>query len=366
MISSETKEPAPAATAESPAQASTHGLFPRVRFGATWFSLLWMVPIAVAVLLLVVGAAIFLRGLPAVQDLITTHPGIMRIGPPQGFPWWLRWQHFINLLFLIPIIRSGLQIWAGRPRLYWRRSSTPGRDWLRIQKPMPAERPWSARDDAVALPGWVGLPGRRLSTALARSWHLGVDMLWLVNGVVFYVVLFSTGQWTRLVPTSLDVFPNALSALIQYLSLDFPAHNSWVAYNGLQMLAYFVTVFIAAPLAVVTGLMQAPGIAHRLRTTKSAFLNVEVVRSVHMIVLGWFLVFTLVHVTLVFVTGAVGNLNHITIGRDDGSWAGLVMFGVGIGALTVLWIAATPLTLRKPTVVQRIGQAMLGPFKRLF
>ena len=28
--------------------------------------------------------------------------------------------------------------------------------------------------------------------------------------------------------------PNALSVLIQYLSLDWPADNGWVAYNGLQ------------------------------------------------------------------------------------------------------------------------------------
>jgi sulfoxide reductase catalytic subunit YedY len=328
--------------------------------------MLWIVPIAAALLLLAIGAAIFLRELPAIQELIRTHPGTMRATTPQGFPWWLRWQHFINLLFLIPIIRSGLQIWAGHPRMYWRAPSTPGRDWLRIQKPMPAERPWSARDDAVALPRWVGLPGRRHSTGLARAWHLGVDVLWLANGVVFYVLLFSTGQWRRIVPTSLEVFPNALSTLIQYLSLDFPANNSWAAYNGLQMLAYFVTVFIAAPLAVITGIMQAPGIVRRLRATKSALLNPEAVRSIHMIVLGWFLMFTLVHVTLVFMTGVVGNLNHITIGRDDGSWVGLILFGVGISVLGILWIAATPLTMLKPAIVQRISQGILGPFKRLF
>lgn len=360
------KAPDPAATIERQAGASARGLFPRIRLGDKWFSLLWLGPVAVAALLLTVGVAILLRGVPAVQDLITAHPGIMQTEVPQTFPWWLRWQHFINLLFLIPIIRSGLQIWAGRPRLYWHQPGIAGRDWLRIQKPMPTERPWSPRDDAVSLPGWVGLPGRRFSTALARSWHLGVNVLWVLNGLVFYTLLFSTGQWTRIVPTSLDVFPNALSSLIQYLSFDFPTHNSWLAYNGLQMLAYFVTVFIAAPLALVTGLMQAPGIARRLRTAKSALASVEVVRSVHVIVLGWFLMFTLAHVTLVFVTGAARNLNHITIGRDDGSWVGLIVFGAGIGALVALWVAATPMTLRAPMVVKRIGHAMLGPFKRQF
>lgn len=355
-----------AAPVESRPQASGTGLLPRIRIAGRWFHLLWVVATAAAMVLTAVGVAVVLREHPAVRELVSTYPGTMPVETPQGFPWWLRWQHFLNVLFLIPIARSGLQIWAGRPRLYWRQPGIPGREWLRIQKRMPLERPWPERDDAVALPGWVGLPGQRRSSSLARAWHLGVDVLWLANGVLFFVLLFSTGQWTRIVPTSLDVFPHALSALIQYLSLDFPAHDSWLAYNALQMLAYFVTVFVAAPVALVTGLLQAPGIARRLRTARSVLLGVEVARSLHVMALGWFLGFTIVHVALVLMTGAARNLNHITIGRDDGSWTGLAMFAVGVGALVGLWIVATPLTLRAPALVQRIGHAMLGPFKRLF
>jgi hypothetical protein len=66
---------------------------------------------------------------------------------------------------------------------------------------------------------------------------LGVDALWLLNGVIFYVLRFATGQWHRLVPTSWNVFPNALPVLIQYLSLNWPTDNSWTAYNGLQLIA---------------------------------------------------------------------------------------------------------------------------------
>ena len=58
-------------------------------------------------------------------------------------------------------------------------------------------------------------------------------------------------------PTSWDVFPNAVSAALQYVSLDWPTENGWVNYNGLQQLAYFATVFIAAPLAIVTGVRMS-------------------------------------------------------------------------------------------------------------
>lgn len=346
---------------------SPTGIFPRIRLGGRWANLLWTVPITGLLLLAGVAIAQTLRGLPSVQEFIHTYPGMIARDQPQGFPWWLRWQHFLNVLFLVPIVRSGLQIWAGRPRLYWRKPGTPGQEWLRIQKAMPSTgRGWSPRDDAVQLSGMVGLPGRRLSTGLARWWHLGLDVLWFANGVVFYVLLFATGQWTRIVPTSWQVFPNAVSAGIQYLSLDFPANNSWVAYNGLQLLSYFVTVFVVAPLAVLTGLLKSPPIARRLGTTNSRFLNTEIARSIHVLVLGWFLVFTVVHVTLVFATGALTNLNYITTGRDDEEWAGALLFGIGVIVIGVAWAAATPLTLRRPALVQRVGHALLGPLNRFF
>ena len=174
-------------------------------------------------------------------------------------------QHFFNASFLIFIIRAGIQILSDHPRLYWTRHSTPGRDWFRIQKPVPEDPLWTAKQDSISLPGQVGLPGLRHSIGLARWWHLCFDVLWLLNGLIFYVLLFAGGRWQRLVPTSWEVFPNALSTLIQYLSLNWPAEHGWVAYNGLQLIAYFVTVFIAAPLALITGLGMSPALSARFR-----------------------------------------------------------------------------------------------------
>ena len=56
------------------------------------------------------------------QDFITRYPGTSTdyVDPvDSGFPWWLRWQHFFNLLFMMFIIRAGLQILADHPRLYF-------------------------------------------------------------------------------------------------------------------------------------------------------------------------------------------------------------------------------------------------------
>ena len=345
------------------------GIAPRVRVGRSrWFNLLWLLPIGFVVLLILVAVAKGLRGEPAVQRFISRYPGTLAPSHPQataGFPLWVRWQHFFNALFMIFIIRAGIQILSDHPRLYWTRHSTPGRDWFRIQKPVPEDPLWTAKQDSISLPGQVGLPGLRHSIGLARWWHLSFDVLWLLNGLIFYVLLFAGGRWQRLVPTSWEVFPNALSTLIQYLSLNWPAEHGWVAYNGLQLIAYFVTVFIAAPLALITGLGMSPALSARFRRISKVF-SIQTARSLHFLVLVWFLFFIVLHVTFVFTTGLLVNLNHVYAGRTDGGWAGFWLFAASMVVVVVAWVAATPFTLRHPRVVQRVGQAIVGPVQHLF
>ena len=50
------------------------------------------------------------------------------------FPVWLRVSHFINLLFIGLLIRSGLQILGAHPRLYWNDGCKPESAWLRLTR----------------------------------------------------------------------------------------------------------------------------------------------------------------------------------------------------------------------------------------
>lgn len=207
----------------------TYGVAPRVRLGSRWVSLLWVLPLVVVALLIAIAVAKGLRETPGVQAFLQRYPGTIMTPNPTaiGIPWWVRWQHFLNLFFLMFIIRAGLQILADHPRLYFDRNSTPGRDWFRFQNPVPSDRVWTAKEDSVRLPGWFGLPGLRHSIGLARWWHFVFDLLWLINGLLFYVLIFVSGHWQRLVPMSWDVFPNAASVALQYLSLDWPKDRRW-------------------------------------------------------------------------------------------------------------------------------------------
>jgi hypothetical protein len=80
-----------------------------------------------AALLCLITSAQNLRELPGVAAFIQQHPGIAQSAPSvdSGFPWWLQLQHFLNMFFMLFIMRAGLQILADHPRLYWGRDA-PG------------------------------------------------------------------------------------------------------------------------------------------------------------------------------------------------------------------------------------------------
>ena len=60
----------------------------------------------------------------------------------------------------------------------------------------------------------------------------------------------------------------------------------------------------------------------------------------------YFVLFIIVHVTLVVATGALRNLNHMYAVRDDTSWVGFWIFAASLVIMIAVWIAAQPLFLR--------------------
>lgn len=354
--------------------ADEQATVPVIRIGRRWVSTAWLVPLTIAALIVGVAIAQHLRQHEWMQEFIERYPGTSAPlgGIEPGLPAWLRWSHLFNIVFMMFIIRAGLQILADHPRLYLNSGSTPGTAWLRLRGPIPADRldpadparVWTAKDDSVSLPKWLGIPGVRHTIGLARWWHLTFDALWLLNGAVFYILLFATGQWRRIVPQSWDVLPNALSTMVQYLSLDFPANDGFVAYNALQLIAYFLTVFVFAPLAFLTGILQAPAIAARFGLGAGR-ANRQVARSVHFLVLVWMVFFIAIHTIMVFTTGLVGNLNHIVFGTDTESPWALVMYLIAMAVIVALWMLASPATLRYPRIVQRVGRFAIGWIKGL-
>ncbi|MGO4186926.1 cytochrome b/b6 domain-containing protein [Pseudarthrobacter sp. TAF60_1] len=282
--------------------------------------LYWGIPAVLVVLVLVVLLAKWMTELPAVASFLTDYPGHSELpdGAPVGFPAWLGWQHFLNGFFLLLIIRTGWQV---------RTTTRPSGHWTRNNK------------------GLIKTKNAPTKITLELWLHLTLDALWILNGLVFVILLFATGQWMRIVPTSWDVIPNALSAALQYASLNWPTENGWVNYNALQLLTYFVTVFIAAPLAFISGIRTSPAWPKKAAGLNKAY-PMELARAIHFPVMVYFVAFVVVHVFLVLATGALRNLNHMYGGSDDAGWFGFWVFLASVAAMVAAWFLARPLFLR--------------------
>lgn len=299
--------PAPSAKNPTPAGRASSGKRSKVVRGVVIVSGVALFFLAVVLL------SRWLRTLSGVETFIADYSGhaSQPAAAPTGIPGWLGWQHFFNMFFIVLIVRSGLQVrWERRPPGYW----TPTK-------------------------GSFFSPGRQTPKKISLSqWvHQSLDVLWVVNGFVFIILLFASGHWMRIVPTNWDVFPHMLSAGLQYASLDWPVENGWVHYNALQVMAYFVTVMIAAPLAIISGIRLStwwPTENEKL----SRLYPVETARAVHIPVMIYFVLFTIVHVFLVFFTGALRNLNHMYTARDVVDIWGLVVFLVSLVIVAAGWL----------------------------
>jgi len=325
-----------------------------------------LLPLVVPFALMVIAAYVqwLTVGLPPV-------PAVHEITPatatePYGFPIWIGITHYVNLLFMVLLARSGLQILMDHPRLYWNVHCTPGTEWVRFTPvQVPLDRLYTAKEDARYLTPWIGLPGGRHTLGLARYWHFVSALFWAINGLVYVSLLFATTQWRRIVPTSWHVFPDAWAVFAHYATFHLPPEpNGFFQYNALQQLSYFGVVFILAPLSILTGPSMSPALVNRFKWYRRLPGNRQIGRSLHFLVLCAYVAFVIAHVTMVFVTGFARNMNHIVIDSDD-----LVRFGMYIGLtglviLLLLNIMANWATWLFPRAVQRVGNALVNPVVR--
>jgi len=299
-------------------------------------------------------------GLPQVPDCPEEISGAIA---PHGFPEWLRITHYVNFFFIILLIRSGLQILAEHPRLYWNVHCTPNTEWLRLTPvEVPTDRVWTAKDDARYLSPWIGLPGYRHTVGLARHWHFLSVLFWVGNGLIFAVLLFGTGQWRRLVPTSWSVVPDAWAVFVHYATFHLPPEpNGFYRYSALQQLSYFCVVFVLAPLAILTGPSMSPALTNRFPWYPKLPGNRQIGRSLHFLVMCAFVVFLIGHVTMVALTGLVRNMNHIVLGMDDTRAIGLYLGMVGIGVVIAVNALANWAAWRYPRAIQHAAHAIVTP-----
>lgn len=264
---------------------------------------------------------------------------------PLEFPLWLRLTHFFNFLFTTLLIRSGIEIIGAEPKFYWNDDSLPGTEWLWFTNTdMPDDELWTSEDESRPLSSWIALPGRD-NLGLGRHWHFWATVGWILTGLIYIVLLFTTPQWQRLVPTSWTIIPAAWDALVTYLQFSVPVGTD--PYNPLQQLTYFLLIFVITPLQILTGLAMSPALDARFPWFPKLLGGRHPARSLHLIGLVIFVVFIVVHIGMVVAHGFGTQMAKIVLGSPEQPNGLATAIGlVGIGAVVAFHVLGTWYSLR--------------------
>jgi sulfoxide reductase catalytic subunit YedY len=281
------------------------------------------------------------------------------------FPIWLRAAHWINVLFIGFLIRAGIQIFGAYPRLYWNEHCTPGTEWFKLPKrSIPTDRPWTALEQERDVSAWLGQPGGN-NLGLGRHWHFSAALFWVLNGIVYVGLLFGTGEWRRLLPTSWSIFPDAWQSVLTYLSLHQPPASAGLPYDPLQQLTYAAVVFVLGPFLILTGAAQSPGIEAQFPRYARLFGGRQGARSLHFLGLLAFVIFIAAHTFLVIVTGFSRNMGDIILGQHQTDQGLAVIIGLALIASILAIYAVTSWGSRHwPRTAQHALGRIIRPLMR--
>jgi thiosulfate reductase cytochrome b subunit len=248
----------------------------------------------------------------------------------------VRIMHWINVICLVVLLMSGLQIFNAHPALYWGDDSREATRVMQItQKQVDGQWRGVTRIGALelstdgvlgtsrsgneteyaarAFPAWATIPGPQW-LSMGRLWHFFFAWLFVVNGLAYLLWTIFSGHLRRdLVPTGSEV--RGIGASIkQHLLLRHPHGDEARRYNVLQNLAYLSIIFGVLPLIVVGGWAMSPMMDAFSPGWVDWLGGRQAARTLHFIAAVLLVAFVLVHVFEVIVTGLVNNLRSMITG----------------------------------------------------
>jgi sulfoxide reductase catalytic subunit YedY len=278
------------------------------------------------------------------------------------FPLWLRISHLINVIFIILIIRSGIEILSAHPKLYTNDKAIDGREWLKLtKKKMPKDRLWTSMDEEQQFNSFVALPGHS-HLGLGRHWHFFSIIFWIANGIAYWTLLFASGLWSTLIPTSWSIFPEALKSSLIYASGKLPPPGN--PFDPVQQLSYAFVVFILGPFMIATGAAMSPSVDARFPSYPKIFGGRQGARSLHFIAMALFVLFIIVHIFMVVYNRFTDNMANIIYGGGTISLGAAILFFVlYFVAVIAVNVWATKDSLRGPRAFQNGLGAVIEPVR---
>jgi thiosulfate reductase cytochrome b subunit len=249
----------------------------------------------------------------------------------------VRITHWVNATALAILLMSGLQIFNAHPSLSWGKSSYSNRapifetgaattaDGSTIGTTRIFNHTFdttgvlgvsrgAGRQVAKGFPSWITIPSFPW-LAMARHWHFFFAWLLVINGCVYLSFSFFSRHVARdLLPTSVD-WHSIWRSIIDHVHLRHPTGAAATRYNVLQKLAYLAVIFVLLPLMMLTGWAMSP----RLDSLQSGWVDVfggrQSARTLHFVVAWTLVLFVLVHVFEVLISGVWNNLRSMITGR---------------------------------------------------
>lgn len=243
-----------------------------------------------------------------------------------------RITHWINVLALVVLLMSGLQIFNAHPALYWGQKSTFARPWIAMTaedrggEPIGVTTVAGRRFETTGLlgysgqprgfPAWATIPGQR-SLADGRHWHFFFAWIFVLNGLTYLAGGLLSGHLRRdLWPTRDQLGPRHIwHEIAEHARLRFPTGEAARRYNVLQKIAYLGVALVLLPLMLLTGLSMSPGVNAVAPWLIELFGGRQSARTVHFICAGLIVVFVLVHLAMVVASGLWNNLRSMITGR---------------------------------------------------
>ncbi|HSC05201.1 MAG TPA: cytochrome b/b6 domain-containing protein [Steroidobacteraceae bacterium] len=232
----------------------------------------------------------------------------------------VRITHWINVIALTVLLMSGLQIFNEHPALYWGKSSYTGRPAiLEVPKAFPYGRlPETGKRAIIELDSkfadWMIVPSGTW-LAMGRRWHLFFAWLFVINGVVYLVHSFASSHVQRELKPTREDWRGIWRSARDHLLFRHARGEAARRYNVLQKLSYLLLIFGLFPLVLVTGLSMSPWLNSILPGWVDLLGGRQSARTLHFIA-AWILVlFVLIHVLQVVITGFWNNLRSMITGR---------------------------------------------------
>ena len=247
----------------------------------------------------------------------------------------VRVTHWVNLLCMTLLLMSGLQIFNAHPALYIGQKSNFEDPVLLMGaargadgQPVGVTQIFDHRFDTTGLfglskldgrytsrgfPSWITLPGYQ-DLATGRRWHFFFAWLFVINGFVYIAYAIASGHWRQIVPTG-EQLRHIGSSIREHLALRFPKGEEAKSYNVLQKLAYFAVIAILVPVLILAGLTMSPGMDSAFPWLLDLFGGRQTARTIHFLAAALILLFALVHVIMVLISGVFNNMRSMITGR---------------------------------------------------